>query len=543
MNDYDDLEKNRANFVPLSPLSLISRTAALYPDRQAVVHGDRRYTWADVFSRCRQLSSGLKGLGIGRGDTVAVMAANTPEMIECHYGVAASGGVLNTINTRLDPDTIAYILQHGEARVLICDTAFSTSVEAALKSIGDSHGITVIDIADSENASGGTRLGKMDYEALLESGDPEAEWSLPGDEWDALALNYTSGTSGRPKGVVYHHRGSMLMTMGTIADWQMPRHLSYLYTVPLFHCNGWGHVFAVTALAGTLICNRAVTPKAIYDAIADHGVTHFGGAPIVLGMIINADDADRRPFDHTVEVMTAGAPPPAAILEGIESLGFNVTQVYGLTETYGHTVMSIWQGKWDDEDFATRAKLKARQGVSLTITEDAAVLDTETGKPVPRDGETIGEIALRGNTVMKGYLKNPEATEAAFKDGYFRSGDLAVMHPDGYIEVRDRLKDIIISGGENISSVEIENALHRHPAVAIAAVVARPDPRWGETPCAFVELKSGQDVTEEELITFSRQHLAGFKIPKKVVFGEIPKTATGKLQKFTLRERIKAGEV
>ncbi|HCD50630.1 MAG TPA: acyl-CoA synthetase, partial [Alphaproteobacteria bacterium] len=481
--------------------------------------------------------------GIGRGDTVAVMAANTPEMIECHYGVAASGGVLNTINTRLDPDTIAYILQHGEARVLICDTAFSTSVEAALKSIGDSHGITVIDIADSENASGGTRLGKMDYEALLESGDPEAEWSLPGDEWDALALNYTSGTSGRPKGVVYHHRGSMLMTMGTIADWQMPRHLSYLYTVPLFHCNGWGHVFAVTALAGTLICNRAVTPKAIYDAIADHGVTHFGGAPIVLGMIINADDADRRPFDHTVEVMTAGAPPPAAILEGIESLGFNVTQVYGLTETYGHTVMSIWQGKWDDEDFATRAKLKARQGVPLTITEDAAVLDTETGKPVPRDGETIGEIALRGNTVMKGYLKNPEATEAAFKDGYFRSGDLAVMHPDGYIEVRDRLKDIIISGGENISSVEIENALHRHPAVAIAAVVARPDPRWGETPCAFVELKSGQDVTEEELITFSRQHLAGFKIPKKVVFGEIPKTATGKLQKFTLRERIKAGEV
>ncbi|CAI8426779.1 MAG: Long-chain-fatty-acid--CoA ligase [SAR116 cluster bacterium MED-G04] len=543
MNDYDDLEKNRANFVPLSPLSLISRTAALYPDRQAVVHGDRSYTWADVFSRCRQLSSGLKGLGIGRGDTVAVMAANTPEMIECHYGVAASGGVLNTINTRLDPDTIAYILQHGEARVLICDTAFSTSVEAALKSIGDSHGITVIDIADSENASGGTRLGKMDYEALLESGDPEAEWSLPGDEWDALALNYTSGTSGRPKGVVYHHRGSMLMTMGTIADWQMPRHLSYLYTVPLFHCNGWGHVFAVTALAGTLICNRAVTPKAIYDAIADHGVTHFGGAPIVLGMIINADDADRRPFDHTVEVMTAGAPPPAAILEGIESLGFNVTQVYGLTETYGHTVMSIWQGKWDDEDFATRAKLKARQGVPLTITEDAAVLDTETGKPVPRDGETIGEIALRGNTVMKGYLKNPEATEAAFKDGYFRSGDLAVMHPDGYIEVRDRLKDIIISGGENISSVEIENALHRHPAVAIAAVVARPDPRWGETPCAFVELKSGQDVTEEELITFSRQHLAGFKIPKKVVFGEIPKTATGKLQKFTLRERIKAGEV
>jgi fatty-acyl-CoA synthase len=543
MNDYDDLEKNRANFVPLSPLSLISRTAALYPDRQAVVHGDRRYTWADVFSRCRQLSSGLKGLGIGRGDTVAVMAANTPEMIECHYGVAASGGVLNTINTRLDPDTIAYILQHGEARVLICDTAFSTSVEAALKSIGDSHGITVIDIADSENASGGTRLGKMDYEALLESGDPEAEWSLPGDEWDALALNYTSGTSGRPKGVVYHHRGSMLMTMGTIADWQMPRHLSYLYTVPLFHCNGWGHVFAVTALAGTLICNRAVTPKAIYDAIADHGVTHFGGAPIVLGMIINADDADRRPFDHTVEVMTAGAPPPAAILEGIESLGFNVTQVYGLTETYGHTVMSIWQGKWDDEDFATRAKLKARQGVPLTITEDAAVLNTETGKPVPRDGETIGEIALRGNTVMKGYLKNPEATEAAFKDGYFRSGDLAVMHPDGYIEVRDRLKDIIISGGENISSVEIENALHRHPAVAIAAVVARPDPRWGETPCAFVELKSGQDVTEEELITFSRQHLAGFKIPKKVVFGEIPKTATGKLQKFTLRERIKAGEV
>ena len=543
MKDYDLLGKNSANHVPLSPLSLIKRTAALHPDRTAVIHGRRRYTWAEVFSRCRRLCSALGGLGIGRGDTVAVMALNTPEMIECHYGVAAAGGVLNSINVRLDPDTIAYILGHGGASVLVADTAFAETVAAALKILGPDHGITVIDIADSEADGDHALTGKMDYEALLETGDPDCPWELPEDEWDALALNYTSGTSGRPKGVVYHHRGIVMMAMGTIVDWHMPRHVRYLYVVPLFHCNGWCHVYAVTILAGTIVCSRAVTPKAVYDAIADHGVTHFGGAPIVLGMIVNADEADRRPFEHVVEVMTAGAPPPAAVLEGIENLGFNVTQTYGLTETYGHTVISVWQDQWDEVDFSTRATLKARQGVGFSITEDAIVVDQETGEPVPRDGETIGEIVIRGNTVMKGYLKNPEANEAAFKDGYFHSGDLAVMHPDGYIEIRDRLKDIIISGGENISSVEIEGVLHRHPAVAFAAVVARPDEKWGETPCAFIELKEGRKATEEELAGFCREHLAGFKIPKTVVFCEIPKTATGKLQKFVLRERIRNGEV
>ena len=540
---YDEFEKNPANHVALSPLSLIRQTASVYPDRPAIIHGARRYSWSETYTRCRQLASGLAGLGIAKGDTVSVMATNTPEMVECHFGVAATGGVLNTINTRLDAETVAYILDHGEARVLISDIAFAKTIRAALELLGPDHGITVIDIVDSEAEDDGTRLGTMNYETLLAGGDPDYPWQLPDDEWDAMALNYTSGTSGRPKGVVYHHRGSMLMTLGTITDWCPPKHFKYLYTVPLFHCNGWGHTWVVTALAGTIVCNRAVTPKAIYEAIADHGVTHFGGAPIVLGMIINANDEDRRPFNHTVEVMTAGAPPPAAILEGIENLGFNVTQVYGLTETYGHTVMCKWNDDWNDADFSTRSNIKARQGVAMTMTEDAIVLDQETRQPVPCDGETIGEIALRSNTVMKGYLKNPEATAESFAGGYFRSGDLAVMHENGYIEIKDRLKDIIISGGENISSVEVENALHRHPEVAIAAVVAKPDEKWGEVPCAFVELKDGASVTAEELMTFSREHLPGFKIPKHVVFCEIPKTATGKLQKFELRAMIKNGEV
>lgn len=540
---YDAFAKVDANFVPLSPLTFIRRTAGIFPDRTAVIHGQRRYTWAEVFERCRRLASGLEKLGVSHGDTVAVMAFNTPEMVECHYGVAATGGVLNTINVRLDPETIAYILDHGEACCLITDTAFADTAAKALEILGPDHGITVIDIDDSENDGQGRRLGKMSYEDLLESGDPEYEWRLPRDEWDAMALNYTSGTSGRPKGVVYHHRGSHLMTMGTIADWGMRQHLKYLYIVPLFHCNGWGHVWGVTAMAGTIVCTRAVTAKTIYDAIADHGVSHFGGAPIVLGMVVNAAEHDQRPFNHTVEVMTAGAPPPAAILEAIESLGFNVTQVYGLTETYGHTVMCVWNEDWNDESFADRARIKARQGVAMMLTEDAIVVDAETGKPVPCDGETIGEIGLRSNTVMKGYLKNPNATDEAFSGGYFHSGDLAVMHPNGYIEIKDRLKDIIISGGENISSVEIEGVLHRHPAVAIAAVVAKPDEKWGEVPCAFVELKDGASLTEEELITFTREHLAGFKRPKQIVFCTIPKTATGKLQKFELRQMITEGKV
>ena len=543
LDHYNAFEKNAANHVPLSPLTFIARTANVFPNRIGVVHGDRRYTWAEVFARCRQLASGLNAIGIGKGDTVAIMAYNTPEMVECHYGVAASGGVMNTINTRLDPDTVAYILSHGEAKALITDTAFSASVKAALEILGADHGITVIDIDDAMNTTGGERLGSMSYEDLLAKGDADAPWQLPEDEWDAMALNYTSGSTGRPKGVVYHHRGSHLMTMGTIADWQMPHHLRYYYVVPLFHCNGWGHVWGVTAQAGTIICSRAITAKSVYDAIADHGVTHFGGAPIVLGMIVNALDEDRREFDHTVQVMTAGAPPPAAILEAIESIGFNVTQVYGLTETYGHTVICTWNEDWDDLDFSTRASIKARQGVAMTLTESIVVLDAETGEHVPRDGETIGEIGIQSNTIMKGYLKNPEATKDAFINGYFRSGDLAVMHPDGYVEIKDRLKDIIISGGENISSVEIEGVLHRHDAVAIAAVVAKPDDKWGEVPCAFVELKPGVSVTEDELIEFTRQHLAGFKRPKQVVFGTIPKTATGKLQKFELRQMVKDGKV
>ena len=543
IKEYSAFQKNAANHVPLSPLTFIEKTAAVFPDRIAVVHGDRRYTWAESFARCRRLSSALASLGITKGDTVAVMAFNTPEMVECHYGVAAAGAVLNTINVRLDPDTVAYILGHGEAKMLITDTAFSQSVAAALEIMGPDHGITVIDIDDALNDTGGERLGQMTYEDLLEKGDPNAPWHLPEDEWDAMALNYTSGSTGRPKGVVYHHRGAHLMAMGTIADWQMPKHLRYLYVVPLFHCNGWCHVWAVTALAGTIICTRAITPKVVYDAIADHGVSHFGGAPIVLGMIVNAADSDRREFDHIVEVMTAGAPPPAAILEAIEAIGFNVTQVYGLTETYGHTVICTWNEDWDNVDQAERAKIKARQGVGMTLTQSISVIDAETGEEVPHDGETIGEIGIRSNTIMKGYLKNPDATAEAFQNGYFKSGDLAVVHPNGYVQIKDRLKDIIISGGENISSVEVEGVLHRHPAIAIAAVVAKPDDKWGEVPCAFVELKPEMTATEEEVIAFTREHLAGFKRPKQVVFMTIPKTATGKLQKFELRRMVLDGQV
>ncbi len=486
LKEYSAFGKNAANHVSLSPLTFIERTAALFPDRTAVIHGDRHYTYAESFERCRRLASALQGLGVTKGDTVAVMAFNTPEMVECHSGVPAAGAILNAINVRLDPDTVAYILQHGEAKVLITDTAFSETAAAALDIIGPGHGITIIDIDDALNTAGGSRLGQMTYEDLLATGNPDFTWALPDDEWDAMALNYTSGSTGRPKGVVYHHRGAHLMALGTIADWQMPKHLRYLYVVPLFHCNGWCHVWGVIALAGTIICTRAVTAQVVYDAIADHGVTHFGGAPIVLGMIVNAEDSDRRKFSHVVEVMTAGAPPPAAILEAIEAIGFNVTQVYGLTETYGHTLMCVWNEAWDNVDVTERAKIKARQGVGMMLTQSVKVIDSETGQEVPHDGETIGEIGIQSNTIMKGYLKNPDATAEAFKDGYFLSGDLAVVHPNGYVQIKDRLKDIIISGGENISSVEIEGVLHRHPAVAIAAVVAKPDDKWGEVPCAFV---------------------------------------------------------
>ncbi len=540
-NKFNVFPKTQANHVALSPLTFLPRTANVFPDREAVVYGNRSYNWAQVYERCRALASALQKQGIAEGDTVAVMAANTPEMVEAHYGVAMSGAVLNTINVRLDAETVAYILDHGEAKILITDTGFAATVAQALTHIERSD-ILVIDIVDEQADADKTRLGKYSYEEFIALADTQFDWHLPNDEWDAFSLNYTSGTSGRPKGVVYHHRGSYLMTLGTIADWRLPAHPKYLYTVPLFHCNGWGHTWTMTAMAGTIYCCRTVTAAAVYEAISTHGVNYFGGAPIVLSMILNAEETDRKPINHTVNVMTAGAPPPAAVLQGIEELGFIVTQVYGLTETYGHTVMCTWNQDWDDLPFADRATIKARQGVAMTITDSLRVVDLSTREEVARDGKTIGELVIRGNTVMKGYLKNEAATKESFEGGWFRSGDLGVVHPEGYVEIKDRLKDIIISGGENISSVEVENTLHHHPAVAIAAVVAKPDTKWGEVPCAFIELKTGTAASEEELIAFCKEHLAGFKRPKKVVFCDIPKTATGKLQKFELRQMILDGK-
>ena len=532
---FDVFPKTEANYVPLSPLSFLPRTALMFGDRTSLVYGDRSYTWAETFERSKRLASALQKRGIGKGDTVTIISPNLPEMVEAHYAVPATGAVLNTVNTRLDPETIAYILNHGEAKILLADNGMSDAIKAALDLAGRDD-LTIIDIID--DTAPGARLGAATFDDLITEGDAAWEWRGPSDEWDALALNYTSGTSGRPKGVVYHHRGSYLMTMGTIADWSVPKHPTYLYVVPLFHCNGWGHAWTMCAQAAKIVCTRAITPELIYNAVADHGVTHFGGAPIVLGMIVNADDSVRKPFDHQIEVMTAGAPPPAAILEGVEKLGFNVTQVYGLTETYGHTVMCSWNSDWDDVPFAKRAEIKARQGAGMVQTEKLRVVG-ENGD-VPMNGEDQGEMLIRGNTVMKGYLKDAAATEKAFAGGWFHSEDVAVMHERGYAEVKDRLKDVIISGGENISSVEIESTLHKHPAVALAAVVAKPDEKWGEVPCAFIELKEGATATADEIIAFTREHLAGFKCPKDVRFGELPKTATGKIQKFELRNGLKA---
>ena len=531
---YEQFEKRDSNFVPLTPLSFLPRTALMFANKPSVIYGSRRYVWSQTYERCKRLASALVKAGLQKHDTVAVMAANTPELVECHFGVPMAGGVLNTINVRLDASTVAYILNHGEARFLLTDMGFSKTIKQALADIGRDD-IIVIDIIDDEAKPEGECLGQTDYEAFIAGGDPEFKWEMPKDEWDPIALNYTSGTSGKPKGVVYHHRGSYLMSMGTVTDWDLPRHPSYLYTVPMFHCNGWGHAWTMTALAGTIICIRAITADAIYDLIDKHQITHFGGAPIVLGMIVNADDSIRKPLPHTVQVMTAGAPPPAAILEAVEALGFNVTQVYGLTETYGHTIMCSWNNDWNSYDFATKADLKARQGAAMVHTDSLRIVSLETGEDVPADGQTMGEIWIRGNTIMKGYLKDKDATDDTLSKGWLRSGDLGVMHAGGYMEVKDRLKDIIISGGENISSVEIESVLHRHPAVALAAVVAKKDEKWGEVPCAFIELKEGATATEDEIIAFAREHLAGFKRPKHVIFGTLPKTATGKIQKFELR--------
>ena len=539
-NCYElNLDKNKANFVPLSPLSFIERTKDVYPNYTSVIYRERSYTWLETYNRCLKFAGALEKHGIGLGDTVSVIAANTPEIFESHYSVPMTGAVLNTINTRLEADTIAYILDHGDAKALIADTQFSPAVKEALARLGKD--ILVIDIDDPAailQEGQGERLGRYTYDEFLESGDSHYQWKKPDDEWQAITLNYTSGTTGRPKGVVYHHRGSYLMSMGSVIAWNMPNHLRYLYTVPMFHCNGWGYPWTIAALAGTAVCCRYIVAKDIYDLIADHKITHFGGAPIVLNMIANAPDNERRSIDHKVYAMTAGAPPPSAILEKMEDLGFEVMHVYGLTETYGHVVHCAWNQDWDQLPVAERAEIKARQGVRYPMMEEIDVLDVLTMEPVPRDGETMGEIMVRGNTVMKGYYKNKEETDKSFDDGWFHSGDLAVVHPDGYIQIKDRSKDIIISGGENISSVEVENVLARHPAVSLVAVVAKPHDKWGETPCAFIELNRGyENTTESELIDFCREKMAGFKRPKNIVFGELPKTSTGKVQKFELRKK------
>lgn len=532
-----DLDQSPANYAPLSPISFIARTAMTYPDQCSVIHGARRYTWKETYSRTRRLASALRGRGIKPGQTVAIMGSNTPEMYEAAFGVPMAGLVLNTLNVRLDAANIAFCLNHGEAAVLLTDREFSTTVEEALKQVD--HEILVIDILDSEYTGDGVAVGETDYESFLTQGDPEFEWSLPDDEWQAISLNYTSGTTGDPKGVVYHHRGAYLNAMSNIVGWNMGHHPKYLWTLPMFHCNGWCFPWSIAAVAGTNICLRQVNAANIFAAIGDHGATHFCGAPIVLNFVINATAQERRSFDHQVNVMTAAAPPPAATLQRMQEQGFNVTHVYGLTETYGPAVMCAWHPEWDDLPIDQQTEKKGRQGVKYHALEDLTVMDPETMTPVPADGKTMGEVMFKGNIVMKGYLKNPKTTSESLSGGWFHSGDLGVIQPDGYIKLKDRSKDVIISGGENISSIEVEDTLHKHPAVMFAAVVAKPDDKWGETPCAFVELMSGaESTTEQEIIAFCRDNLAHFKCPRHVVFGSLPKTSTGKIQKFILREQF-----
>ena len=533
---FEALEKNRANFVPLTPVSFLDRTADLFSERTAVIYGGLQFNWTQVASRVRRFASALKRHGVQPGDTVSILSPNTPPMFEAHFAVPMADAVLNTINYRQEAATIAYILEHSDAKVLLTDTAFAPVVEEALAKVD--RDILIIDL-DDKYGPGGQRLGNIEYEEFLEQGDPGELWHGPADEWQALALNYTSGTSGKPKGVVYHHRGAYLMSMGTVAAWQIPQHPTYLYTVPMFHCNGWGHAWTMTLMAGTIVLNRDITAQAIFDAVADHRITHFGGAPVVLGLLTNAPEQERRAFSHPIKVMTAGAPPPPVVLEQTQALGFEVMQVYGLTETFGHVTQSLWREEWDELAFDRQAELKSWQGVAFPMTEEASVIDLDSGQAVPRDGTSEGEIVIRGNTVMKGYYKDAAETAEAFSDDWFHSGDAAVWHDNGYIQIRDRLKDVIISGGENISSVEVESVLYRHSAVAAAAIVAMPHEKWGEVPCAFVELKDGETAEEAEVIAFCREHLAGFKTPKRVIFGELPKTATGKIQKFILRDRVR----
>jgi fatty-acyl-CoA synthase len=532
------LDRRPANFQPLSPLSFLARTAAIHPERPAVVHGGMRMTYAQFYARTRQLASALAARGVGVGDTVSVMLANTPPMLEAHYGVPMTGAVLHAINTRLDAAIIAFQLDHADAKVVICDREFAPVMRDALAQAQVKP--LVIDYQDSEFPQPAPALAATDYEAFVARGDPAFAWRTPGDEWDAIALNYTSGTTGNPKGVVYHHRGAYLMCYANVLSAGLGKHPVYLWTLPMFHCNGWCFPWTISAVAGTHVCLRWVRAKAVFDAIADHKVTHLCGAPIVMSTLLNASAEEKRPLPHTVQFVTAAAPPPEAVLAAMAGAGFNVTHVYGLTEVYGPAVVNEWREEWDALDPARRAALKARQGVRYPALEDLSVLDPATMAPVPADGATLGEVMFRGNIVMKGYLKNPAATEEAFAGGWFHSGDLGVMHPDGYIQLKDRSKDIIISGGENISSIEVEDVLYKHPAVAACAVVGRPDEKWGETPVAFIELKpSAPAPTAADITAFCREHLARYKCPRHVIFGEVPKTSTGKIQKFLLRERAK----
>ncbi|TXJ08811.1 MAG: acyl-CoA synthetase [Alicycliphilus sp.] len=535
---YDqNLSRNAANHAPLSPLSFIERTAEVYPERLAIVHGELRQTWAQTYARCRRLASSLQRAGIAKNDTVAVMLPNTPPMVEAHFGVPMAGAVLNALNTRLDPETIAFMLDHGEAKAVIVDPEFATVIAKALTLRQSKAPLLLIDVEDEVYGAAELRVGQQTYEEFLAAGDPQFAWELPGDEWDAIALNYTSGTTGNPKGVVYHHRGATINAISNVLEWDMPKHAVYLWTLPMFHCNGWCFPWTVAARAGVNVCLRRVEAQAIFDAMRKHGVTHYCSAPIVHGLLVNAPAAMKAGVPAGIKAMVAGAAPPASMIEGMEKLGFDLTHVYGLTEVYGPATVCAKHDAWGDLDIGERARLNARQGVRYHLQRAAAVLDPETMQSVPHDGETMGEIMFRGNIAMKGYLKNPQATEEAFRGGWFHSGDLAVQYPDGYIKIKDRSKDIIISGGENISSIEVEDVLYRHPDVLAAAVVARPDPKWGETPCAFVELKAGAQTTPEDIVAHCKQHLAGFKVPRAVVFGELPKTSTGKIQKFELRKQ------